>query len=89
MKDPLLKEEEKKISKEELKKEKESQKQKKAIENLSYKKDVYLNANIFSKLFFFWIIPIIRVIYIIDNYLFLSKYLNLILNKFSLQIKLP
>jgi len=61
MKDPLIEDEEKNITKENLKKEKELKETQKAIETLGYKDDPYLNANCLSKLFFFWVLRTIRV----------------------------
>jgi hypothetical protein len=61
MKDPLIIDEEKKITKEDLKKEREIIKTQKEIDNLSYKDDPYLNSNCLSKLFFYWVFRIIRV----------------------------
>lgn len=61
MKDPLIIDEEKKITKEDIKKEKELKETQKAIENLGYKEDPYLNSNCLSKLFFIWVFRTIRV----------------------------
>lgn len=62
-KDPLLDDVEKKITQEELEKEKEEARVKKAVENFGYKsEDAMANANIFSKLFFYWTFRILRVI---------------------------
>jgi hypothetical protein len=60
MKDPLINnDEEKHLTKEDIKKEKNKIKSDKAIENLSYKdEDPFSSA---SFIFFFWVFPIIRV----------------------------
>lgn len=63
MKDPLIIDEEKQITKEDLDKEKKEIQIKKAIEKLGYKdEDPYLSSNFLSKLFFFWVFRTIRVI---------------------------
>lgn len=62
MKDPLIVDEEKKITEEDLKKERELKETQKAVDNLGYKNDPYLNSNFLSKLFFYWVFRIIRVI---------------------------
>jgi hypothetical protein len=60
--DSLLSDVEKKLTKEEIDKEKEEEKAKKAIEYFAYKKeDPMQEANFISKFFFFWTFRIIRV----------------------------
>ncbi len=61
MNDPLILDEEKKITQEDLEKERKLKETQKAIENLGYKEDPYLSANCFSKLFFYWIFRTIKV----------------------------
>ena len=65
MKDPLIIDEEKNITKEDIEKEKKEQQTHKAIDNLGYKNDPYLNSNCLSKLFFFWVFRTIRVTFLI------------------------
>jgi len=61
MKDPLIIDEEKKISKEDIAKEKKLKQTEEAIKNLGYTDDAYLNSNCLSKLLFFWVLRTIRV----------------------------
>jgi len=65
MKDPLIIDEEKQITKEDLDKEKKEIEIKKVVDKLGYKdEDPYLSANFISKLFFFWVFRTIRVKFI-------------------------
>jgi hypothetical protein len=62
IKNSLLSDVEKKITQEDLDKEKEEQRIKKDVEYFGYKnEDPMLKANFISKFFFFWVFRIIRV----------------------------
>jgi len=62
IKDPLLSDVEKKLTQEDIDKEKEAARVKKAVDYFGYKtEDAMQQSNIFSKLFFYWVFRIIRV----------------------------